>query len=152
MRHPLLSWDIISEGTNRRLFLKNDLDVMHSILGKNDWQSTVSIDTTLVWQNKIIVITDSKLRILHATENMYAMNGYKLHEVVGNSPKMFQGEKTELSERKKIRIAVENQQSFETVITNYKKDGQIYVCKIEGYPVFNPEGELVNFIALESAA
>jgi len=152
MRHPLLSWDIISEGANRRLLLKNDLDVMHSIIGKNDWQSTVSLDTTLVWQNKIIVITDSKLRILHATENMFAMNGYKLHEVVGNSPKMFQGEKTELSERKKIRIAVENQQSFETVITNYKKDGQLYVCKIEGYPVFNPEGELVNFIALESAA
>lgn len=152
MRHPLLSWDIISEGTSRRLQMKNDLDKMRSILGDNDWQCTVSLDTTLVWQNKIVVITDSKLKILHASENMFAMNGYKLHEVVGKSPKMFQGEKTELSERKKIRIAVELQQSFETVITNYRKDGEIYVCKIEGYPVFDKVGKLVNFIALESAA
>jgi PAS domain S-box-containing protein len=152
MRHPLLSWDIVSEGANRRFQLKNDLETMRSILGNNDWESTVSLDTTLVWQNKIIVITDCKLRILHATENMFAMNGYQLHEVVGNSPKMFQGEKTELSERKKIKMAVEKQQAFETVITNYKKDGDIYVCRIEGFPVFNKDGDLVNFIALESVA
>jgi PAS domain S-box-containing protein len=152
MRHPLLGWDIISEGANRRLSLKNDLDIMRSILGNNDWKSSVSLDTTLVWQNKIIVITDNKLRILHATENMFAMNGYKLHEVIGKSPKMFQGEKTELSERKKIRMAIEQQQSFDTIITNYRKDGEIYVCRIEGFPVFNKTGELVNFIALESAA
>jgi PAS domain S-box-containing protein len=152
MRHPLLGWDIISEGANRRLSLKNDLDIMRSILGNNDWKSSVSLDTTLVWQNKIIVITDNKLRILHATENMFAMNGYKLHEVIGKSPKMFQGEKTELSERKKIRMAIEQQQSFDTIITNYRKDGEIYVCRIEGFPVFNKAGKLVNFIALESAA
>lgn len=152
MRHPLLSWDIISEGTSRRLQMKNDLDKMRSILGDNDWHCAVSLDTTLVWQNKIVVITDSKLNILHASENMFAMNGYKLHEVVGKSPKMFQGEKTEISERKKIRMAVELQQSFETVITNYRKDGEIYICKIEGYPVFDKVGKLVNFIALESAA
>ena len=65
---------------------------------------------------------------------------------------MFQGEKTEILERKKIRMAVELQQSFETVITNYRKDGEIYICKIEGYPVFDKVGKLVNFIALESAA
>jgi len=147
-----MCWDIFIEATNRREILKNDLLKFKSILGDNEMKTSISLENTLVWQNKIIVITDNKLQILHATENMYAMNGYRLEEVIGKSPKMFQGEKTEVTERMKIRKAIEHQTTFETTITNYKKDGAIYRCHIEGYPVFDKNGKLVNFIAMEIAA
>jgi hypothetical protein len=57
---------------------------------------------------------------------------------------MFQGAKTEIIEREKIKIAVDKQNPFKSIITNYKKDGSIYKCQIEGYPVFNKKGNLVT--------
>lgn len=153
MAHPLLSWDICLEGQQRRLQLANDLKTIQKIMDNNNWHPPIiNLDNTLVWENKIIIITDTKLNIIHATENMFVMNGYKQHEVVGKNPTMFQGAKTEITERQKIKMAVEKQSPFETIITNYKKDGSIYKCHIEGYPMFNKQGHLVNFIALENAA
>jgi len=150
MTHPLMCWDIFAEGAYRRQLLKDDIVAMNKICVENRWQPEVQLDNNLVWENKIIVITDDKLTIQHATQNMFHMNGYKVAEVKGRSPKMFQGEKTELAERKKIKIAVEQRQSFGAIVTNYKKDGRIYRCRIEAFPVFNTTGKLVNFIALEN--
>lgn len=152
MAHPLLCWDICLEGLQRRIQLADDLKTMQKIMKEKFWHNTlVSLGNTLVWENKVIIITDTKLNIIHATENIFAMNGYTHKDVIGRSPSMFQGAKTEITERQKIKIAVDIQSSFESIITNYKKDGSIYKCHIEGYPVFNKKGNLVNFIAIENA-
>jgi PAS domain S-box-containing protein len=153
MTHPLLCWDIYSEGLQRRVQLADDLKIIQKIMNDSKWHDAlVSLDKVLIWQNKVIIITDSKLNIIHATQNMFAMNGYKQNEVIGKTPAMFQGAKTEIIERQKIKAAVENQRPFESIITNYKKSGSMYKCHIEGYPMFNKKGSLVNFIALENAA
>jgi PAS domain S-box-containing protein len=151
--HPLLCWDIYLEGLYRRTKCSNDLDTLEMLMRKNDWHPPIfSLDNALVWENKVIVLTDSKLNIIHATENIFVMNGYQPDEVIGKHPKMFQGPATSLTERAIIKAAVVNEQRFDTIITNYKKDGSIYKCHIEGYPIFNTKGTLVNFIALENAA
>ena len=64
---------------------------------------------------------------------------------------MFQGAETDMTERKKIRNAIDQQRQFESTVVNYRKDGSIYRCHIEGYPIFNKKGNLVNFIAIENA-
>jgi len=87
---------------------------------------------------------------LMATKNMYKMNGYQSGEVIGKTPKMFQGEATSSQSKKEIRTAIDNLVAFETNIVNYKKDGSLYNCHIEGFPVFNKRGRLVNFIAIEN--
>lgn len=153
MAHPLLCWDICLEGLHRRMQLAPDLKMMQQIMKEGNWhEAVVSVDNSLIWENKVIIITDTKLNIIYATENMFAMNGYKQIEVIGKSPTMFQGDKTQMVERKQIQMAIDKQQQFESTIINYKKDGSIYKCHIEGYPIFNKKGNLVNFIALENAA
>ena len=153
MAHPLLCWDICLEGLHRRMQLANDLRIMQSIMNAGNWHKPlVSLDNTLVWENKVIIITDTKLNIIHATENIFAMNGYRQEDVIHKKPTMFQGAKTEIIEREKIKIAVDKQNPFKSIITNYRNDGSIYKCQIEGYPVFNKKGNLVNFIAIENVA
>ncbi len=147
-----MCWDIFAEGNYRRQLMKDDIEAINNIGVVNNWQSMIHLENNLVWENKIVVVTDDKLTIQHVTKNMFEMNGYTSDEVIGQSPKMFQGELTEAEERKKIKMAVDKQQPFETVITNYKKCGKPYRCKIEGFPVFDTNGQLVNFIALENAA
>nr|MBP6414812.1 PAS domain-containing protein [Bacteroidia bacterium] len=73
-------------------------------------------------------------------------------EVLGRSPKMFQGQATCLKTAKEIGEAVRNHQPFEKRVINYSKDGSVYNCHIKGFPIFNHEGTLTNFIAFEKAA
>jgi predicted transglutaminase-like protease len=83
---------------------------------------------------------------------MLDLNGYYPNEVIGNSPKMFQGELTNKKVSQEISEAVKTKQPFDKIIINYCKDGSLYKCQIKGYPVFDVNGELINFIAFEKIA
>ena len=99
--------------------------------------------------NKVYDISDdqvSKFKALAQTK------GYKVEEVIGNSPKMFQGPSTNLQVSSEIRQAILNKVPFEKNVINYCKDGSLYKCSIKGFPVFNLKGEVVNFIAFEKIA
>ena len=80
------------------------------------------------------------------------MNGYEAQEVIGNSPKMFQGAKTDLQVSNEIRQAILKKVPFEKNVINYCKDGSVYNCHIKGFPIFNNKGEVINFIAFEKIA
>jgi PAS domain S-box-containing protein len=151
MAHPLLCWDIIAEGMGRRRAFAPDIKGLEKLMLKYKWhQLPLSIENCIIWENKTVVVTDASLNILLASSNMYNMNGYKPDEVIGNSPKMFQGAGTTAASKQIIRTAVKNRLPFACDVINYRKDGSIYNCHIDGYPIFNVQGELVNFVALEN--
>lgn len=153
MSHVLHCWDIIQDGFFRRQDLEKDLQALNKLSQVYQWhEQTQPAAPALMWENKVIVVTDASLRILYASTNMQQMNGYKPEEVKGKRPNMFQGKDTEVSERLKISTAVGQRQPFQARITNYRKDGTPYVCLIEAYPIKNQLGELVNYIAFERAA
>lgn len=154
MAHPLLCWDIVSEGLNRRLEFAKDMTNLQHIIKKNDWNllSERSLDNSIVWENKAMLVTNLDLKIVLATKNIIEMGGYRPLELIGKSPRMFQGKATTEQSRNIIRQAVEKHIPFITDIVNYRKDGSIYNCHIEGYPIFNKKGHLVNFVALENVA
>ncbi|HMP91864.1 MAG TPA: PAS domain-containing protein [Phnomibacter sp.] len=153
MSHPLLCWDIVLESFHQRMHYQYDLECIQIIQEKNGWQNLAVLpDSALIWENKIIVITNTSLIIEHVTQNIYAMNGYLPKEVIGKSPKMFQGKETSLDTRRQIKLAITKPTPFNASIANYRKDGSLYMCQIEAYPIFNEQGKLVNFIAFEQAA
>lgn len=148
---PLFSFDFHHEYVKD---LKNtfvDTNKLKGIATYNKW-----IENDWDWQEKlkdeVIIVTDARLRIVFASHNIVKMNGYVEHEVLGKSPKMFQGEATNHITSNKIRIAILDRQPFEKVVMNYKKNGEVYACLIKGYPVFNIKGELSHYIAFEKAA
>ena len=154
MPHPLLCWDIVLEGMERRMEFAKDIAALKKLMKAKDWHPFLnwSPDTSLIWENKTILVTGTDLKIELATKNIYQMNGYQPAEVIGRSPRMFQGKDTSLEMRKEIKIAIENQLPFQSSIINYRKDRSLYTCNIEAYPVFNSQQKLVNFIAFENAA
>ena len=92
---PLICWDIIAESLHRRIALRDDLKILDKVARNNNWHFTeTSWCDSFIWENKVIVVTDTLINIIHATENMFAMNGYTLPEIVGKNPRMFQGERT----------------------------------------------------------
>jgi PAS domain S-box-containing protein len=148
---PLISWDIFSQNFSNKQDLIFDNSALNKLETKNNWKSNWNFNNELQ-NDTVIVVTDTKLKIVFASKNMVKMNGYIPDEVIGQNPKMFQGIATDALVSNEIRLAIKNQKPFDKVVLNYCKDGSIYKCHIQGYPVFNQKGELTNFIAFEKIA
>lgn len=129
-----------------------DLNSLKDIAYQNKWKSSSEWDIKAPIKEEVIIVTDAKLRIVFASHNMVKMNGYLAKEVLGKSPKMFQGQVTDRVVSNEINVAIQSQQAFEKTVLNYKKNGEIYACLIKGYPVFNLKGQLSHYIAFEKAA
>lgn len=148
---PVSSWDfhcfMINEMKNSFI----DFNTLEQIAtthkwGENDWNIKSKLS------EEVIIVTDTNLSIVFASQNITKMNGYRPVEVIGKSPRMFQGKNTSTIVSKQIAQAIQLHQPFEKTVINYKKNGQTYICMIKGYPVFNQKGELSHFIAFEKAA
>jgi diguanylate cyclase (GGDEF)-like protein/PAS domain S-box-containing protein len=75
--------------------------------------------------------------------------GYTYEEVVGQNPKVLQGPDTDDDTREKIRAAMAGGERIRTQILNYTKDGQPVWMDINIVPIFNEQGQLAYFAAIE---
>jgi hypothetical protein len=147
---PLLSWDIFMEGYWKKMSLAEDKLKLDKMARLHLWQQQWNIETLLLKQGKVIVVTDPFLHIVFASSNITAMNGYTVAEITGKTPKLFQGENTDKNIIIDIRNAIRERRNFHVSLINYKKNKEPYHCNIEGFPVFNKKKQLVNFIAFET--
>ncbi len=138
---PLLSWDIFSN-PNEAISTFNTLQ--KNWVNKEEYHNKIA--------NKSVIITDDKLTIVFASKEISELTGYHSSEIIGQSPKMFQGALTDNRTREKIRIAISKNHPFKEIVINYKKDGTCYKCEIEAYPKFDNNNNLVNYIAFERIA
>ena len=103
-------------------------------------------------ENRELIVTDKNFRIVFATNTISKISGYRLKEILGKSPRMFQGEATSKDTQQKIKTALTELKPFKEVILNYRKNGNSYWCEIEAYPMFDKKGKFLNYIALEKIA
>ena len=147
---PLLSWDFHLENLYSLSRLYKDMHDIKKLTSK--LIVDVDLSTELKENNKVIVITDKELNIEFASANMFGMSGYLPSEILGKTPKIFQGPETDVVVSKKIRQYVNNQEPFDEILLNYKKNKALYKCHIKGYPIFDKKGNLQKYVAVESAA
>ncbi len=97
-----------------------------------------------------VILTDASRRILWVNRDFEAITGYEIGEVVGMSPgQILQGPRTEPDALERIRQGLAREEPFKETITNYRKNGEAYECKLVIHPIHNEEQELVNFLAFE---
>ena len=99
--------------------------------------------------NIAVIVTDSNRKILWVNDDFTIITGYALREVYGQKPSLLQGPKTEYESILRIRKALEDRESIKEEITNYRKNGEIYICKLVIHPIFDDKNNLTNFIAFE---
>ncbi|MDT0606449.1 PAS domain-containing protein [Croceitalea rosinachiae] len=146
---PIYGWDIFSKYFQKVCDNLSDLVVLKNISEEKAWENRFPFEKEIIQKKHVIVVTDAELNIVHATKNIFDMNGYMPDEILGKKPKIFQGAETCKETASEISKAVKNKQAFEAVILNYRKDGSTYNCWIKGAPIRNKKGEVVNFIAFE---
>jgi len=150
-RMPLVSWDFYGAFLQDLNNGFSDLKELEGLTASHNWVSEFDFEKELQQEN-VIVVTDTALKIVFASHNLEKMTGYESKEVIGKTPKFFQGEATSQQANIEIRRAIENHQPFEKTIVNYRKSGETYDCLIKGFPIFNKKGKLSHFIAFEKAA
>jgi PAS domain S-box-containing protein len=146
---PILAWDFHYEYLHELKAIFADLKKVKKISNRFSWDDNqLEIEKRIL--DEVVLVTDANLKIVFASNGIKKMTGYTESEIIGKTPKMFQGPKTSEIALKEIRAAIQLQVPFEKTLENYKKDGKTYKCKINSVPIFNVKGELSHFIAFES--
>ena len=148
---PIHAWPFHFDFLNSLKSVFDDANKLFKLSIVHKW-SQQDWDFESKLKEEVVIVTDAKLRIVFASKNIVNMNGYNNEEVIGQSPKMFHGEETDLEVSNEIRLAIQNKEPFEKKVLNYKKNGETYQCLIKGYPVFNSKGDVSHFIAFEKVA
>jgi PAS domain S-box-containing protein len=98
-----------------------------------------------------VVITDKDQRILWINDAFTKMTGYSLDESVGKKPGEFlQGPLTDPGTIQFIKEEIQKKRSFSFEILNYHKTGRTFIVHIQIQPLFNEEGELIKFFAIQT--
>ncbi|MCB0640990.1 MAG: helix-turn-helix domain-containing protein [Phaeodactylibacter sp.] len=97
-----------------------------------------------------VILTDASRKIQWVNEDFTKITGYELWEVVGKKPgAVLQGAASEGEVVRRIRRNLDAMIPFKDQLTNYRKNGEAYQCRLVIHPVFNREKKLTNFIAFE---
>lgn len=87
--------------------------------------------------------------IVYANKAITKTTGYSLDELIGNTPRMFQGPQTDRNELDKLRTALEKWEPIEIEIINYKKNGEPFWVNISMAPVADEKGWYTHWISIQ---
>lgn len=97
-----------------------------------------------------IIITDELGNIEWVNKSFERLTGYSLSEIKNKRPgNVLQGKDTNPETIHYLRECVRKGQPFQCEIMNYTKDKRPYWIAIMGQPIFDKNGKVINFFAIE---
>ena len=102
-----------------------------------------------------ILITDGDLdapdhpKILYVNPAFEKMTGYTQEEIIGKTPRILQGEKTNRAALEELKAKLSRGDFFEGTTVNYKKDGSEYYVEWSISPVKDKEGNPLYFVSIQ---
>lgn len=101
-----------------------------------------------------ILITSAELDepgplIAYVNSAFTRMTGYEAHEVIGRSPRLLQGSRTERAVLDRMRAALTAGERFQDEAVNYRKDGSTYVVEWLITPVRSDDGRISHWVSAQ---
>jgi PAS domain S-box-containing protein len=115
------------------------------------------LETALDWLDEGVIITDAQLEapgphILYVNRSFEQMTGYQAQEVVGRSPRLLQGPRTERPVLDRLRTELLQRHCFRGETFNYRKDGSEYRVQLSIYPVIAADDQVTHYVAIHRNA
>lgn len=113
------------------------------------------LESVAVNANDAIIITEAEPidkpgpRIIYVNQAFTRMTGYSSEEVLGKTPRILQGPKSDRTTLNKIRHALKNWQPIVVELTNYRKDHSPFWVENSITPVANKQGWYTQWIAVQ---
>ncbi len=96
-----------------------------------------------------IVITDLQARIEYANQAFVRSSGYSLEEVLGQNPRILHSGQTPRATYEDLWRHLRQGQIWRGELTNRRKDGSEYIESVMISPVFDEQGNPVNYLAIK---
>ncbi|MBL1178412.1 MAG: PAS domain S-box protein [Pantanalinema sp. GBBB05] len=113
------------------------------------------LQSVVVNTNDAVVITEASSadkqghQILYVNQAFTRITGYQPEEVLGKTPQILQGPKTDLAELDKVRTAIAHWQPITVEVINYRKDGSEFWNEFSLVPVGDGHGSYTHWIAVQ---
>ena len=113
------------------------------------------LESAIVHANDAILITEAEPinqpgpRIIYANEAFLRTTGYTLQEVMGKTPRLLQGPKTQRDQLDKIRAALEKWESVVVEMINYRKDGSEFWVELSIVPIADERGWFTHWVSIQ---
>ena len=113
------------------------------------------LQSVVVNTNDAVIVTEAEPidapgpRILYVNEAFTRITGYKPEEVLGQTPRILQGAKTDPTQLQKVRNALARWESVTVEVINYRKDGSEFWNEFSLVPVANAKGWYTHWIAVQ---
>lgn len=122
---------------------------------KEEEQRLRLLETVITQSKDAVMITDIDTseneipKIIFVNSAFTDMTGYKEKEVIGKSPAMFFGKKSDIMEYDKLKTAVQEFKAcfIETIF--YKKNGKEFWINFSMIPVTNKDGEFTHWVSIQ---
>lgn len=99
----------------------------------------------------VVVITDANDQITWVNRAFTDLTEYSLKEAVGKKPgDLLQGRNTNQQTKQYLQECVRKRIPFHCEIINYTKSGREYWMEIKGQPLFDKNGKLEQFFAIQT--
>jgi PAS domain S-box-containing protein len=146
----LVSHDIMLRGFKSRLVAAYDVTDRMKVEGY-----LRLLESVITNANDAVLVTEAQStdgggpNIVYVNEAFNKMTGYTVEEVMGKTPRILQGPKTNQTELLRIREALSKNETIEVEIVNYKKNGEEYWVNFTIVPVADKEGIITHFVAIQ---
>ena len=105
-------------------------------------------------QDSVLVTTAEPLDspgpvIIYVNDALVKQSGYQRQEMLGRSPRLFQGVETDQSERQRFRAALEAWQPVEVELLNYHRNGSTFWTEIKASPLVDAQGWFTHWVSVQ---
>lgn len=112
-------------------------------------------EKVVVNTKEAVVITEAEPfnmpgpKIIYVNDAFCEMTGYSREEVIGKTPRILQGPKTDRKQLDKIKAAQQKWQPVKVELINYKKNGEEFYVTFEIVPVANEKGWFTYWVSVQ---
>lgn len=142
-------------GGNERDIAKASADLLGAFLTRSEEVELQRLLGAAVESaEEAIVVTDAQLQrpgphILFANPAAERNSGYKREELIGKSPRIFQGPNTNREALRHLREDLPEGKPFRAISTNYRKDGTPFLIDWNIAPVRDAAGNITHYVSIQ---
>ena len=131
--------DLVEQLIEERDNVKKELSLLEAAI-RNDYDSIVITELTL---------EEPGPRIVYVNDGFEKMTGYEREEVIGKTPRILQGPKTERETLDRLRESLIEGKAFFGQTINYRKDGSEFVNQWDIHPLVDHDGKITHWVSYQ---
>ena len=131
--------ELVEQIIDERDQVKKELSLLEAAI-RNDYDSIIITELDL---------NDPGPRIVYVNDGFERMTGYKREEVIGETPRILQGPKTDRATLDRLRESLVEGKAFFGQTVNYRKDGSEFINQWDIHPLVNHEGKITHWVSYQ---